>query len=137
MQADVVKALAPAFAAGFAIQRLFEILDKPLTGAAAKLQNRAGPSAKHLMLNLTALAIGLVLSFAAGLQVLQPLGVDAEHLGPAVANARLLDGIVTGLIISGGTEGLNSIMKFLGYAKQKENPKSGSSDGGTTPATAG
>jgi hypothetical protein len=42
-------------------------------------------------------------------RVLQPLGV---------ANADVVDVIVTALIVSAGTEGFNSIMKFLGYAKE-------------------
>jgi len=43
--------------------------------------------------------------------VLQALGVS---------NVDFIDGVVTGLIISAGTEGFNSIMKFLGYAKEEK-----------------
>jgi hypothetical protein len=31
-----------------------------------------------------------------------------------------VDVLVTGLVVSGGTEGFNSIMKFLGYKKEEK-----------------
>jgi len=57
------------------------------------------------------LLVGLALAFGAGLRVLDPLGIK---------NQPVIDGIVTGFVVSGGTEGFNSIMKFLGYAKQSK-----------------
>ena len=96
-------ALGPAFAAGFAVQRLLEILD-PLLDKIPFVKDH-----KKMILALVSLAVGLVLAFGAGLRVLLPLGV---------ANADFLDAIVTALIVSAGTEGFNSIMKFLGYAKE-------------------
>jgi hypothetical protein len=48
----------------------------------------------------------------AKLHVLQLLGVTpAPGLDP-------LDAVITGFIISGGTEGVNSILKFLKYTKE-------------------
>jgi len=99
----LVEGLAPAFASGFAVQQLLEILD-PLLG---KIKDE---KAKKLFLSVISLAAGLILSFFAGLRVLEPLGV----------RAGIFDPIVTGLIISAGTEGFNSVMKFLGYSKDKE-----------------
>ena len=98
----LVVALGPAFAAGFAVQQLLEILS-PLVD---KIKTE-----KKLVLGLLSLVIGLVLAFGAGLRVLQPLGVANVNF--------VLDAIVTALIISAGTEGFNSIMKFLGYTKDK------------------
>ncbi|MCI0608453.1 MAG: hypothetical protein L0Z71_05255 [Anaerolineae bacterium] len=95
----LVEGLGPAFAAGFALQQLLEILD-PLVGK-IKVD-------KKLLLGVVSLVLGLALSFGAGLSVLQPLGVTI---------ASFWDTIITGLIISAGTEGINSIMKFLGYTK--------------------
>ena len=51
----------------------------------------------------------LALAFGAGLRVLDLLGVPS---------LRYWDELTTGLIISGGTQGINSIVKFLGYAKE-------------------
>lgn len=98
----LILALGPVFACGFAIQQLLEIID-PL------IEKIIGTANKKIVLGCISLAVGLILAFWAGLRVLQPLGIH---------NADILDGIVTGLIISAGTEGLNSIMKFLGYAKE-------------------
>jgi hypothetical protein len=98
----LVTALGPAFAAGFAVQQLLEILD-PLLDKITK--------DKKLLLGIVSLIVGLVLSFGAGLRVLEPLGSTAS---------TFWDAIVTGLVVSAGTEGFNSIMKFLGYTKEKQ-----------------
>jgi hypothetical protein len=98
----LIEGLGPAFAAGFAVQQLLEIL--------APLFDKFWSGNKKLLMGVISLAAGLSLSFYAGLRVLQPFGVNA----PAV------DMIVTGLIISAGTEGINSVLKFMGYYKQKE-----------------
>jgi hypothetical protein len=60
---------------------------------------------------LVALAAGMSLSLWAGSHVLEPLGLKDQPL---------VDAVVTGLIVSGGTEGFNAIMKFLGYAKEAQ-----------------
>jgi hypothetical protein len=100
---QLVVALGPAFAAGFAIQRLLEILDPILDGV--KLFREY----KKIALAVVSLVVGGSLALGVGLRVLQPLGI---------ADAYYLDIFVTALIISGGSEGFNSIMKFLGYAKE-------------------
>ena len=98
----LVIGLGPAFAAGLAVQQFLEfaspIIDKIKCN-------------KKLLMSLASVVIGLVLSFGAGLRVLEPLGV---------VNAGIFDPLVTGLIVSGGSEGLNSIIKFMGYAKEKK-----------------
>lgn len=102
--ATLVKALAPAFAAGFAIQRLLEILDPILD------RIRQGEYKK--------IALGLI-SFAGGLGLAawDPMRVLSQMTGANVWGP--LDYLVTALIISGGTEGFNSIIKFLDYKKQE------------------
>jgi len=100
----LVIALGPAFAAGFALQQLLEILD-PFLDKIDKIKTN-----KKLFLGIVSLFIGMGLSFGAGLQVLQPLGVT---------NAGFWDMIITGLIISAGTEGFNSITKFMGHTKEQ------------------
>lgn len=102
----LVTALAPAFAAGFALQQLLEILD-PLIDRFAK-------DWKKLFLALVSLAFGLILAFGAGIRVLVHFGYNGIDTW---------DAIITALIVSAGTEGINSIMKYLGYAK--ENQKEG------------
>ena len=100
---QLVIAFGPAFATGFALQRLLEILDVPLENYAKEY--------KKLILSLLSLVGGLILAFGAGLRVL-------VHLG--FVGGDVWDALVTGLIISAGTEGINTIMKYFGYVKQKE-----------------
>lgn len=111
-------ALGPAFAAGFAVQRLLELLD-PITNFLLEAslrfigveQGKGDESfikAKAFILSLCSLSAGLILAVGAGLRVLEPLGVE---------QAGFIDLVVTGLIISAGTEGVNAVLKFLDYAK--------------------
>jgi len=100
----LIAALAPVFAAGLGIQQLGEIL--------SPLIDKISPNYKKIILGLISLSLGLVLAFVAKLHVLQLLGVtQSPGLDP-------LDALVTGFIISGGTEGVNSILKFLKYTKE-------------------
>ncbi len=113
---DLVAALGPAFAAGFAVQQFLEIISPVVERLKWD---------KKLTLGIVSLVIGLVLSFGAGLRVLEPLGVK---------NAGIWDNVVTGLIISAGTEGFNSIMKFLGYTKEKQKADAAKETGSAPPA---
>ena len=105
---NLITALAPVFAAGLGIQQLAELL--------SPLLDKVGTTNKKIVIGFVSLTVGLLLAFTANLHVLQLLGIK-----PAInANAiNVIDGIVTGLIISGGTEGINSILKFLKYKKEE------------------
>lgn len=98
----IVLAFGPAFAAAFALQQFIEIL-KPLF---KRLEQK-----RTFVIHPVRLAAGLGLSFGAGFRVLADLGYSGHWVW---------DALTTGLIISGGTEGFNSILKFLGYTKQKK-----------------
>jgi hypothetical protein len=114
----LVQSLGPVFAAGLAVQQLFELLD-PL------LAKYAGDN-KKLWAGGLSLVTGLFLAFGVGLRTLQPLGIS---------EAGFFDPLVTGLIISGGTEGLNSILKFLKYSKEdKKTEAAAKKPGGAAPA---
>jgi hypothetical protein len=65
-----------------------------------------------------ALVFGFALAYAAQLRVLAPLGADLSRLGENLA--YFVDYIVTAFIVSAGTEGFNSIMKFLTYKKEEK-----------------
>lgn len=100
----LITALAPVFAAGLGLQQLGEILSPVI--------DKISPNYKKIVLGLVSLVLGLILAFVAKLHVLQLLGVTpSPGLDP-------LDAVVTGFIISGGTEGVNSILKFLKYTKE-------------------
>jgi len=102
----LIEALAPVFVAGLGIQQLGEIL--------SPLLDKISPNYKKVILGLVSLTLGLVLAFVAKLHVLEVLGL------PQAQGTELdfLDSLVTGFIISGGTEGINSILKFLKYKKE-------------------
>ena len=105
----IILALGPAFAAGLAVQQLLEILDRLIEQLFSVTEPLGLNIDKKLILGLISLLFGLFLAAGAGLRVLEPLGVE---------NAGFFDVIVTGLIISAGTESLNAIVKFLGYVKE-------------------
>ena len=106
----LTKALAPIFAAGFAVQQLLELID-PIIASGVK-----APATKKVVVGIISLGIGLLLSGFGDFRVLTVLFKASS--GSSTWNHPWLDGLVTGLILSAGTEGFNSIMKFLGYAKE-------------------
>lgn len=117
---ELVRAMGPAFAAGLAVQRLVDILE-PIA---------MNLPFKKFFVNLLALAAGLWLAAGANLGVLKPLGADV---------ARWIDVVVTGLIVSAGSEGFNSLFKFLGYAKEAKKSQAAKNTAeisGATPAAA-
>ena len=59
-----------------------------------------------------ALIIGAVVAFAANLHILASLGLGDSN--------SVVDRLVTGVFISAGATGFNSVMKFLGYAKEQK-----------------
>lgn len=100
---DLAASLSPAFAAGFAVQRILELLD----GVLSSFKN------KKLVCNIVSLVVGLLLAIYGNLHVLGSLSGTTKV-------PEWIDIAVTGLVVSGGTEGLNSIMKFLSYKKEEK-----------------
>ncbi len=99
---NLIVAFAPAFAAALGLQQLIEVLDPVFFW----LKEHKGAVLKPL-----SFVAGLALSTYAGLRVL-------SHLG--YTGGDMWDVLITALIISSGTEGFNSILKFLGYSKEKK-----------------
>src|SRR5215211_4664158 len=112
----LVTGLGPAFAAGFAVQRLPDIFDGVLNLVPG------GVNVKKVVTALISFLIGLLLAGFAGLRVLKPLGLSGTSRAVAV-----VDVIVTALVLSAGTEGFNSILKFLGYAKDDKKAQAATS----------
>jgi hypothetical protein len=104
MDTNVIVALLPALAAGFAVQRLVEVVDPIVVRI-------VGEDRKKVYLGLLSLIVGIGLASLGALRVLHNLGVDV---------VSVVDYIVTGLIISAGTDGINSILKFLNYKKEEQ-----------------
>lgn len=100
----LVTALGPVFVAGLAIQQLMEIVDPIL--------DKVSGNYKRCVVGIISLIVGLGLAFGLELHVLNLIGAlrEGQHV--------FLDTLITGVIISGGTEGVNSIVKFLKYSKE-------------------
>jgi hypothetical protein len=96
----LIEALGPIFIASFALQQLIELLD-PLLNTFIK-------NHKELILSIVALVVGLCLSFGLGLTVLAPFG----YTGPA-----WIDGLITALMLTGGTKWINELLKIVSYKK--------------------
>src|SRR6185295_14280549 len=93
----LIPALAPIFAAGLGIQQLGEIL--------SPLLDKISADYKKAIFGLISLTLGLAVAFLFQLHVLNLL-LDPGNQPDKYVN---LDSVITGLIISGGTKGVNSI----------------------------
>lgn len=117
----VVYALAVPFACGVAVQRLLAILDAFDTWTGADATTRASISAFVSFLCGLVVAIGghirILAAIAVALKVASAFKPD-NCIHPTFW-ATGVDVAATALIVSAGTEGFNSIIKFLGYAKEQ------------------
>jgi len=97
----IVDALAPAFVVSLAIQQFIELLDPVL--------DRFYKPQKAWLLSLAALVVSILLSILLDLRMLEALGVQ---------KSALLDVILTGLFLTGGTRGINDLLKIIDYRKE-------------------
>lgn len=98
----LIEVLGPAFVASFALQQLLELLD-PILEAVIK-------SNKKWVLSLVSLLVALALALGLQLRLLGPLGLSIPDWG---------DALITALFLTGGTKGINDLLKLLGYKKQE------------------
>jgi hypothetical protein len=108
---DTSNPLGPIFAAGFAVQQFLEVLS-PL------VERFLGESRKKMALGVAGFIVGLGIASHFDLRALRFFNV--------ANSGGWLDLLVTALILSAGTEGSNSIVKFLKYLK--EDRKSGAAE---------
>jgi hypothetical protein len=104
-------ALAPTFAVGFGIQHFNEVLDPVFSKLAGKDGNQ-----KKLYMGLSSLVFAALATHLLDLHLIRLLS-DSTQSGDAF---MFLDRVVTSLVVSTGTEGINSIIKFLGYIKEEK-----------------
>lgn len=123
--ATVTVAVAPAFASGFAVQQALQIID-PLLAKSNRVANN-----KQAIMGLISLVLGGLIVSVGDVKILGVLMKAAGDMGLLVktagdstgATASLwVDYPVSALVISAGTEGFNSIMKFLSYKKEAVKP---------------
>ena len=105
---DLTQALLVPFAAGFVLQRFLEIVD-PFTTALIK-----DPTRKKLVMAVISLVVGCAISGWGKVHIFEALG---HPLGDGGIGS-LLEILASGIFISAGTEGFNSVMKFANYKKE-------------------
>lgn len=97
--------LLPAFIAAVALQQFIELMDLWLITPFLKKH-------KELILKSSSFVLGIAIAVAAiELSVLDPVMEDGSV-------AYLVNVLITGLIISGGTQSFNHILKYLLWLKQ-------------------
>jgi len=111
---ELIKNWTPLFAAGLAVQQLLEVCDAFLSAL------RGYEKHKKVILKLTALALGMFLATHGEFHALRAVGGSFSPL---------IDNLISGLIVSGGTESFNSLVKFLGYAKENRKALAATSTG--------
>jgi hypothetical protein len=99
---QLIEALAPVLVASFAIQQLLELLD-PILDAVIKPH-------KKWILSVVAFVVGLALTLILDLRILAPLGIT---------RFPWVDVILTTLFMTGGTKGINDLIKLIGYKKEE------------------
>jgi hypothetical protein len=107
---DIVKALAPAFVAGFAVQQSVEVVSS-LGAFMPKFDDNV--KLKKAVLSVVAMA------FAACIVVVLKLDIFKAFNTTDVRPSPIWHGIITTVFISAGTEGFNSLLKWLSYKKEE------------------
>lgn len=115
---DYINALAPAFVAGFAVQQGVEVVSS-LCAQAVKDWDK-NISKKKAILTLVSLSISAWIVTFANLDVLQVFVASKN------CEAPFTHGLVTVIFISAGTEGFNSLLKWISY--KKEDAKASAAD---------
>jgi hypothetical protein len=104
---DSLNPLAPIFAASVAVQQILEVFS-------VLVEKTVGETRKKAVLGGIGFVVGIMLARAFGLDVMQYFQLNSNIPG--------VDTIVTALVLSAGTEGTNSIVKFLKYLKEDKKP---------------
>ncbi len=122
---QLTTALGPVFVAGFAVQQFLEILTSVLN-----LDSNANfEKYKKAILSSTSLAIGfLLVSCIPSLRVLHAVDPKTALNG--------WDLTITAFVLSAGTEGINSIVKFMKYSKEDKKASAAVKDPSGTAASA-
>ena len=95
--------LAPIFAASVAVQQILEAIS-------VFVEEKYGPAKKKAILGIVGFVIGLVFAAYFDLNVMSYFQVPRS--------GGLVDKVLTALMLSAGTEGVNSLVKFLKYLKE-------------------
>jgi len=108
MNDSIIQTLTVPFSAGFVVQRFLEILD-PLTS-----KFLGEPATKKAVLAVVSLLLGWLIAWQIPVELFHALLKQASdtRITPG------FDHFFSGIFISAGTEGFNSLMKFANYKKE-------------------
>jgi hypothetical protein len=106
---DLTQALLVPFAAGFVVQRFLEIIDPFTTGRISD------PNRKKFVMGVISVILGWLLAGFGHIEIFSQLCVKGN---PSADINQVWDVIFSGIFISAGTEGFNSLMKFASYKKE-------------------
>jgi hypothetical protein len=109
---EITKSLATCFATGFAVQQAVEIVSSCLS---LRKEWDSNIQRKKAVLSLTAFGLSLLFVCSLKLDVIQPLRGDSAL---PTGWPLYMQGLVTVVFISAGTEGFNSLLKWLSYKKE-------------------
>jgi hypothetical protein len=120
---DLTQALLVPFVAGFIVQRFLEIVD-PFTTAKISDANR-----KKSVLGGISLALGWLLAGFGHIEIFSALCTKTD---PCFNMGHIGNIVFSGIFISAGTEGFNSLMKFANYKKESSKADAAQKKSGLT-----
>ena len=107
------------FIASFAVQQILEAISWPLEsfiGAWWRRRGYADDSWKKTVFGVVGFLIGMFLAWQLDLHILEHyIAADART---STLRGGALDTFLTALVLSAGTEGTNSVLKYLKYLKE-------------------
>jgi|SRR5215467_1725431 len=126
-----VAGLTPAFIAGFGVQQTVEVIDSLVSGWVKwDPSNPEDVRKKKAILSCVSVAIAAVLTGLGGgnIDVLKPFIKQGYQWG-------FFGGLISVIFISGGTEGFNTLMKWLSYKKEDAKATAAKNKGGGASTT--
>jgi len=105
--------------AGFAIQQALQVLDYPISALIGRYRRKhrlpigmTDPDFKKIVMTAIAFIFAALIVWKWEIRTL--IYVDKERFG----QQSFADGSLTALVLSAGTEGVNTLIKYFGYIKE-------------------